>query len=514
MKLRAVLPTREEGLPALASAALFAIAFPPFPFLLPAFLLLVPVAVMTARNADTGVSVRSSWRMGFWFGFLGYACNLYWIAIALSIYSNLSFLGYIASLFVMAPLAGLAIVVLHVTRRVTRWPLAILLPVTWVAYELLLNYFSDLAFPWLPLGLAVSDRPILAQISELSGVRGVSFWIAATSGLLADAWLLNARRRAAFMRLGAASVLAFLVAAFGWWRMSTIQLRELAPIAIVQPNIPQEDKWQEENRDLIVGILSSQTRELIAEETARMIVWPEVALPGYLIANPEWTDTMSVLGAQGTPILFGVLDVVWRTQAEYDYYNAALLVDTDGRLDRQRPYHKSYLVPIVERVPFLNPDWFGGMRWFGGFGRGEDPPLFRLPFGSFGVLICYESVFLQRSRLYRRDGADLLVNITNDAWFGRSIAPHQHLMHLPLRAIENRVGIVRSANTGISAYVDPLGRVHGATGLFTRETRTYMAHTTDIRTLYVRVGDWIGILSAATTLALIGLHLSRRRRQA
>jgi apolipoprotein N-acyltransferase len=513
-RLRPVLPSREEAVPALGSAALFAIAFPPFPFLFPVFLMLVPVAVRVARAADAGASARGSWRMGFWFGFLGYACNLYWIAIALSIYSNLSFLGYIASLFVMAPLAGLALLALHSARRATRWPLAILLPVTWVAYELLLNYFSDLAFPWLPLGLAVSGRPVLAQIAELSGVRGLSFWIAATSGLLADAWLLSERRRAALLRLGGALVLALLVAAFGWWRMSTIELREVAPVAIVQPNIPQEDKWQEENRDRIVEILAELTRDRIAAGDSRMIVWPEVALPGYLAANPGWADTLSALSTEGgTPILFGVLDVIWRTPTEYDYFNAALIADVDGRLDRHRPYHKSYLVPIVERVPFVNPEWFGAFRWFGGFGRGAEPPVFEMPFGRFGVLICYESVFLQRSRLYRREGADLLVNITNDAWFGTSIAPHQHLMHLPLRAIENRVGVVRSANTGISAYIDPLGRVHGATGMFTREAHTYMTHTTDVRTLYVRVGDWVGALSAAGTLLLVAFDIRRRRRR-
>ncbi len=513
MSLRIVLPTREEAIPALASAALFAVTFPPFPFLIPVFVLLVPVAIRVARAADSGVSARSSWRMGFWFGFLGYACNLYWIAIALSIYSNLSFLGYIASLFVMAPLAGLAMLALHSARRVTRLPLVLLLPVTWVAYELLLNYFSDLAFPWLPLGLGVADWPVLAQIAEFSGVRGLSFWIAATSGLLADAWLLRAQRSALVTRSAVALLLLLFVGGFGWWRMSTIELRELAPIAIVQPNIPQEDKWQEENRDRIVEILAEQTRERITAGGARMIVWPEVALPGYLIANPEWRDTMSTLGGEGgIPILFGVLDVVFRNQSEYDYYNAALIADVDGSLDRHRPYYKSYLVPVVERVPFLNPEWFGDLRWFGGFGRGVDPPVFSLPFGRFGVLICYESVFLQRSRFYRREGADLLVNITNDAWFGTSIAPHQHLMHLPLRAIENRVGVVRSANTGISGYVDPLGRLHGATGLFTREAHTFQTHTTDIRTLYVRLGDWVGVLSAAGTLLLVGLDLRRRRR--
>jgi apolipoprotein N-acyltransferase len=135
-----------------------------------------------------------------------------------------------------------------------------------------------------------------------------------------------------------------------------------------------------------------------------------------------------------------------------------------------------------------------------------------LPFGRIGVLICYESVFPQLSREYRRKGVDVLVNITNDAWFGRSIAAYQHESHIALRAIENRVGIVRSANTGISEYVDPLGRRHDPTPLFTAETRTYRAQTTDVHTLYVRIGDWLGSGSLATAILILVVTRRRLRR--
>lgn len=508
--LRSLVPDARFLIPALVSAALFAIAFPPFPFVIPAFFCLTPLAVAIARLVDSGGSPRAAAGMGFWFGLLGYACNLYWIAIALSLYTKLAILGYVASLIWLAPFVALFAAALFTLRRSTRWPMAILLPAAWVSLELTLNYLSDLSFPWLPLGLSMARIPLLAQIAEVSGVRGVSFWIAATNGLLADAWLMRAERRSVLIRGAAIAGMVAFVALYGMWRMSAITLRDIAPIAVVQPNIPQEEKWQEDNRDRIVGILSQQTRALMTESDAQLIVWPEVALPGFLSEHPEWRDTLNALSAiDRTPILFGVLDIIYRTREDYSYFNAAMLADSSGSVDGQPAYHKEFLVPIVERVPFVNPEWFKSLKYFGGYGRGVDQPPYSLPFGKFGVLICYESIYPQLSREYRKAGADLLVNITNDAWFGKSIAPYQHESHLVLRAIENRVGIVRSANTGISEYVDPLGRVHGATPLFTREARTWVAQTTDAQTPYVLAGDWLGTASVLGTL--IGLVLARRR---
>jgi apolipoprotein N-acyltransferase len=516
VKRRLLWPTRGEAIAVLASAILFGIAFPPYPFVVPVFACLVPLAVAVARRADEGAPWGSAARMGFWFGILGNGINLYWMASALRLYTSLAYLGFAGALLAMAIVATGTVVTLWAIRRVTRLPLVILLPVVWIASELLLNYLSDLAFPWLPLGLATARLPVLAQSADLSGVRGVSFWIAAINGLIADAWLLRAHRAAVVKRAAAVVVIVAAAALYGWWRLSSITLRSVAPIAVVQPNVPQQDKWQEENRDRIVGMLTEPTREVLSRDDASLVVWPETALPGFLPSHPEWRDSLHALAREyKTPILFGILDVTFPDPFEpssYEYYNAAMLADSTGRVGTQPAYHKTYLVPVVERVPFLNPAWFGNLRYFGGLARGARPVPYELPFGKVGVLICYESIFPQRSRLYRNEGASVLVNITNDAWFGRTIAPYQHDAHLALRAIENRVGIVRAANTGISSYIDPLGREHGATELFVPAARTYEAQTTELRPLYVRVGDWVGALSAVATLGLL-LASARKLRE-
>jgi len=286
----------------------------------------------------------------------------------------------------------------------------------------------------------------------------------------------------------------------------------VASVAAVQPNIPQNEKWQEQYQGRIVGILSSLARQGLAQDDPQLMLWPEAALPDNFLAHRDWADTMHVLAAAThTPILFGTIDVVWHSPTSYEYYNSAMVADSLGRVDERSTYHKTYLVPIVERVPFVDPNWFASLKFFGGMGRGGTPQPFSFRFGKVGVLICYESIFLQRSRLYRREGAALLVNITNDAWFGRSIAVYQHEAHLALRAIENRVGIVRDANTGISEYVDPLGRSHGQTALFVPAVQTYQAQTTDVMTLYDHLGDWVGMLSVLATVVLVGVAIGKTR---
>jgi len=512
---RVLWPDRAEAKVALASAALFAISFPPFLLVLPAFLCLVPFALYITRLADGTGTARSAARVGFWFGLIGYACNLYWIAIALSLYTKLAILGYFGALLVLAPVTAAAGASLYAVRRLTRLPLGLLLPVVWSASEVVINRMSDLAFPWLPLGLGVSRVPVLAQIADLSGVRGITFWMAATAGLLVDAWLHRAVRGGIARRTAGAATIALLVTAYGVARMRTVEMRTLAPIAIVQPNIPQIDKWQEANRGRIVGMIAQLTRERMARGDAKLVVLPEVALPGFLVEHPEWQDTLRALTAvNGTPIIFGVLDLDYRSPEDYEYFNAAMLADSTGATNTQPAYHKAKLVPIVERVPFMNPQWFKRFKYFGGLGRGERQTVFQLPFGGSGVLICYESVFPEISRSYRQQGADVLLNITNDAWFGRSLAPYQHEAHLALRAIENRISVVRSANTGISGYIDPLGRIHYRTGLYETASATYRTETTSITTLYVRFGDWLGIASLIATAIGVMVYASRRRRPA
>jgi len=167
-------------------------------------------------------------------------------------------------------------------------------------------------------------------------------------------------------------------------------------------------------------------------------------------------------------------------------------------------------------VPFVPVGVFraipGLRNWSGGFTPGHELPLYKTELGRFGVIVCYESAFEDLPRKYRALGADFLVNITNDAWFGKTTAPRQHASHLILRAIETRMGVARAANSGISEFVDPLGRVYAATKL---DERTYVAavvRTSDVIPLYVRLGDWVGALVVALTLTGIAFLVKRRFR--
>lgn len=514
-RLRAggIIPTRREALAALGSSALFAIAFPPFNLLLPVLVCLVPVTVLVTRAADRedGHAWQAA-RAGFWFGLMGYGANLYWIAVALLLYTRLALLGYVGALIWLAPFVGATMAALFLARRVTGWPMLVLLPIVWTASELLLNYLSDLSFPWLPLGLATAHIPVLAQAADLSGVRTVSFWIAMVNGALADAWLVREDRRRAVRRLAGAVAVVATVAVYGAWRLATITLTPLARVAIVQPDIPEEAKLTTEDPTAHVGKLTAMTRSELARHAPQLVLWPEAALDRFLWQYPTWTDSLrAAVASRPTPVLTGFMDSSNPWVRPFVYYNAALVTDSLGRISGQPPYRKHYLVPIVERVPFLNPAWFHGVDYFGGFGRGTSEAPFHLPFGGVGVLICYESIFPQLARDYARQHARLLVNITNDAWFQRSNAPYQHFAHLSLRAIENRLPIVRAANTGISGWIDPLGRVRAETPLFVPRTATYAVEEAHVRTLYTALGDWLGALCATATAALIFAAWRRSR---
>lgn len=504
MTPRVLWPGRAEALAALASAVLFALAFPPFPFVVPALLCVVPIAVAVARAADAGAGVRVGVRLGFWFGLAGYGASLYWIGVALSLYTNLAFLGWLAAVVAVAMVQAAVIAALYVLRRATRWPMAVLLPLCWVAGEYLLGHLSDFAFPWLPLGLATTSYPVLAQGADLSGVHFVSLWIAAVNGLLADAWLLRTRRVQAGLRLGGALAVVALAFWYGTWRMATVASRPVGRVAVVQPNVPQWFKWQADNQPRIIGMLASTTRQALGAGSPELVLWPEAPLPDFLYKHPAWQDTIEALAtATHTPLLAGVID--WRRldDAHAHYYNGAMLVDGDGGV-RQPVYDKRRLVPMVERVPFFAASWFDWLGpYAGGYTPGHRSVVFHGPAGRFGALICYESIFPGLSRQYRRGGADFLVSLTNDAWFGPGLAPYQHFAHLVLRAIENRVGVVRAANTGFSGYIDPLGRVRARTGLYVPAAATYDVETTSIRTPYVRLGDWVGVLTLAATIALL-----------
>jgi apolipoprotein N-acyltransferase len=508
--LRELLPSRRELLLAAVAAGLLFVAYPPASLVLPSFVALVPFlwALEDARARDGAHAARA----GYWFGVIVNGAILYWMVVALWHFTPLSLLGYLASLLlVLGPLwALLAWALVRVARRTTL-PVWVTFPLLWTATEWILGHLGDIRFPWLGLGTSLVRVPTLVQWADLAGARGVTLWLAWANALVFLALRTRRWRRPA---AGLAVSLA-LVLAYGVWRERTLVMRPVAKVAVIQPNVGFDEKRENrENRaamDSLVRELMDLTREARRDTSVDLVAWPEAAVPHYFYAYPYWEAWIDSLALElRTPVLAGGLDVVFAPDGSYEYYNAAFLFDTTGSARHWPVYHKAYLVPIVERVPFLNPRWFGNLRWFGGFGKGRVFPVYRIAQGGFGVLICYESAFEGLARGYRRDGADFLLNITNDAWFGRTAAPYQHASHLVMRAIETRMGVARAANTGISEFVDPLGRVHEPTPLLVERVEAAAVLTSDVRTLYVRWGDWVGVLAIVGAAACLLAAWTRR----
>jgi apolipoprotein N-acyltransferase len=448
--------------------------------------------------------LRRRFVQGFWFGLLTNGLVLYWMVIALWHFTWLSAFGYAATIVVLALFTALLFGLSGWMHHRTSLSLVVVFPVLWTTLEWIIGHLGDLRFPWLGLGTSLTAFPTLVQIADIVGARGVTLLLAVSNMALALAWHRRARRRQVVVLTGSVVLGLLLAYVYGVFRERSIRFRNVGEVALIQPNIGYEEKWEAAVQDSIVRSLASLSREAIEERRPDLVIWPEAAVPDYFFRRPSWDRLIGEQATNtGTPLLVGGHDVVFESEQEYEYFNSAFLFDSLGRRDAQPVYHKRYLVPIVERVPFLNPRWFN-LRWFGGFGMGEPGPVYRVGIGTFGVLICYESAFEDLSRDYRQRGADFVVNITNDAWFGRTSAPSQHAAHLVMRAIENRVGIARAANTGISEFVDPLGRTYQETRL---GERTYVVGdlvTTDVETLYTRLGDWVGwvVLMSAFTMGV------------
>jgi apolipoprotein N-acyltransferase len=508
---------RRAWLLALLGGVLLAASYPPFPLPFLSFVAIVPAVVLLF---DAAGDPRRAYRHGFRYGLVSQAIVLYWMIVALWHFTPMAALGYAITVFMLGVFTGgLFWFVTRVSLAFPRVPVALTFPVAWTALEWAIEHLGDVAFPWLGLGTSLADAPVLVQWADIAGARGVTFWLVWCNVMVVSA--LIGKGEAGRVRIVKRLVpLALSVAAvwgYGAWRERTLPLREVGKVALIQPNIGFHDKWVPERADSEVGTLLGLSRDALLVIRPDLIIWPEAALPYFLTERPQWQAQISQLVRDShTPILTGGLHVRFESEGHYQTYNAAFLFDSTGAWATHPVYLKHYLVPVVERVPFVPVRWFralpGLSRWSGGFGRGTELPVYETSLGRFGVIICYESTFEDLPRRYRAEGTDFLVNITNDAWYGRTAATYQHVSHLVLRAIETRMGIARAANSGISELVDPLGHASAQTRLETQAAVTARLRTSDVIPLYVRWGDWVGRLCALATLAgVIGLVVARRR---
>lgn len=499
-----------------------ALSFPPIDLSFLAFVALVPLFLYL----DKPFTLTRTVRAGVLCSVVYFGIELSWLN-AVATFSWLAIPGYLVILLCLyVPNFFFFTIPIVALRSYLSLPFLYTAPFAWIVCERLRAY-GDLSFPWCTFSYSLTKFPFLLQFADLVGIYGVSFWLVALNVVLFEA--IRARRQPAGWRKY--SILWLFV--FGSVNLyNTVRwFKGIGPpsghlqVAVAQPNIPQRIKWDDRySRQILKKIFALNATA--TQSSTDLVVWPETAIPYYIDENrPFNLAEMGDLPHGNARILTGLLDSSNDSRGETRFYNAAALFDSRGAMLER--YKKIYLVPGSERYPFRR--LLGFTRSFfniqdisyGAMDSGHEATVFTLPRAKFSVLICYESAFPQLSRAFRLRGSNLLVNITNDAWFGRSFAPYQHASFLVLRAIENRTAIVRCGNTGISGFLDPLGRWQQKTALNTEAIITGTIPLTTQLTFYTRFGDLIvyvsyGVLGLFLLLALRKKYsvriLERRKR--
>ena len=483
----------------MGSAVLLALAFPRTDWAITAWFALVPLLVTAV-----GGRPRAAFAWGWLYGIAFFLVLLRWLDFTFRTFSAIPWPLTWGPLVLLAAWCGLFVasvsgLVSVVARRGSpAWALAVA-PCLWVGAEWLRGHLFG-GFPWGTLGYSQHGRLVVIQIAELGGVHAVSFVLLAANAALAGALVLTWRR--ALTGLAAAVGLVVAVVGFGLARLGEAPPPGQAHIALMQPAIEQPLKWDPDHAAVTLGIYLELTRQA-GERQPDLIVWPETASPTALRRDPGLLSTLAALAGQlGTALLVGSIDVL--DGAPTRLSNAAFLVTRQGIQGR---YDKIHLVPFGEYIPLSGVIGFvrGWAEFIAELEPGSRAVVFEGPPAPFGIVICYEGIFPDLFRQFVQNGARMMVNMTNDGWFGRTSGPEQHLAMYPFRAVEHRIAVVRAANTGVSAFIAPSGQVVRRLGLFQRGVITDRVPLRQGQTLFTRVGDWVAWLSLGVAAATVGM---------
>ncbi len=505
---------------AVGSGLACAAAFPPWDLGPAAFLGLVPLFL-----ALEGCAPRQAARLGYVAGLSFYLATIWWVIITMTTYGRMPLaLSLVALLLLCGILAGYTAAfawLLAAGRQRLRLAWGILPLVAaalWTALEFVRTYLFS-GFPWALLGYSQYREPTIRLLASAVGVYGISALLVLVNGTLASllTWRLQPRSegerwRKGLLPIGLAAVA--VLAAVGYAQLLWRDPTGGGPIRVglLQGNIDQSRKWDRSYQTATLAIYERLSRQVATERPA-LIVWPETAVPFFLRRDVELSARVHRLTAEtGIPLLTGSPDL----GSDRLLYNAAFLLGGDGRI--RGGYAKRHLVPFGEYVPLKTIFFFLDklVVGIGDFGRGRAATVFSLDGTRFSVMICYEVIFPGEVRDFVREGAQFLVNITNDAWFGRTGAPSQHLAMAAMRAVENGTYLVRAANTGVTAVIGPTGEILTATDLFTEAAVLGTIRPRQGETPYTRYGDvlaWIAMaFLGAYVLALLHARWTGRVR--
>jgi apolipoprotein N-acyltransferase len=474
------------------------------------------IALIPLFFAIKEASIKESFRIAFLAGFAAHIGLFYWIAFVVVQYGNLPVYAGIAAMLLLSAYlslytAGFAAGIVFLKGRGA--PLWLSAPLLWTALEYLRAHLMT-GFPWASLGYSQYLHLQLIQISDVTGIYGISFAIVLINAVLFDFISEKLRGRSILIESAAAVLIILLIFLYGHFRMNAIDaLLKKAPdleVSLIQGNIDQNMKWNTLYQTGTIEIYRSLSGKAIPS-AGGLIVWPETAAPFYFQRpGPMREAVLDIARTTGSTILLGSPSYK-EENGNTRYMNSAFLLRPDGIISGQ--YDKVHLVPYGEYVPLraLFPFMSKITGGIGDFQSGKGYFPLTSEGRRLGVLICYEGIFPEAARNYKREKAELLVNITNDAWFGRSSAPYQHLSMTIYRAIENRLTLVRAANTGISAIIDQKGEILSRTGLFERTYLKGAVKIIDVNTFYAAYGDLFVWLCAGALFIVIIYAMQRRK---
>jgi apolipoprotein N-acyltransferase len=506
-----ILPPLPLVLPAILSGGLVTLCFPVASLGPVSFLALAPLFAAVLRHRP---GRRDAFRAGFLMGSTCFVTMLWWIVKLIpSADVTIPWLMTPALLLLVLYLSLYPAFHLLVLAAVTRWrPSAFVLaaPAVWALFEVARSR-GELAFPWGLLGYTLSDHPSLIQTAEFWGVYGLSLVIVLVNALVAVAVAVHGPRPRAVCGLLAGMIAAGILLQGGPRVERERALRgERLRVAIAQPNIDLAIKWVPEFKDSSFHQIERQALRA-HEENAGLVVFPETCAPMYVENDPRRKARLQDLAdSLGMPIFLGFLDHRFDgPHRALNIYNSSGVFRADGALEK---YDKRHLLPFGEALP-LSTRW----RWlrkvqFGQANFQPGPPRNPLDTGTARItpLICFESVFPELCRDGVRAGTQLLVNITNDGWFGDTPGPYQHAQMCILRTVEFRRYLVRSANSGVSMVVNPAGEVTHTIGLYQADVLTTEVELLSGETFYARHGD-APLVAGSLLIVLAAGFLARRR---
>lgn len=503
--------------PAVLSGIALIFCFPTFDLYLLSWIALVPFLISLWNKKP-----EQAFKAGFFMGLPYFFGTLYWIYHSINHYGGVSFISSLCIVFLLclylSLYTGLFALFFSIKIRSTRFPALFIAPVLWVTLEFIRSYALT-GFPWSSIGYTQYRFLHAIQFADITGIYGVSFFVVAVNGAIADFFIMKRRlqdmplfslsQTAVGFVLLSVSIIAIFI--YGYWHLHENRPGKPIRVSIIQGNIEQDKKWETAYQKEVLDTFKELSKTAVTRAPS-LIVWPETSVPFYFNYDKayirEFTDFQRELNAY---LLFGSI-LIKEAPPEGSRYllaNSAILLDPDGKTSYI--YDKIHLVPFGEYIPLRKILFFLDklVVGIGDYVPGKHYLRAETPYGSFGTHICYEIIFPGLVRKFYSRGGDFMVTITNDAWFGRTTGPYQHFSMAVFRAIENRKPLIRAANTGVSGFIDSNGRILGTMPIFQKEVMTMDVMTDSYRSFYSKYGDLFSYLCIIITVLLL-MSVSRR----